>query len=1111
MNILERINKLVVLALILLVIPTSFAAQQRTAYSTIDLIAEQTSIPDSGGNITVGFYLKPNSNWHAYWKNPGDAGKKPKLKWTLPEGFEASELSFPAPHAIPFQELVTYGYNEEVLLLTDITIPDGLAVGELITLKAKASWVVCDDELCVPERSELSLQLAVGTGENDSDVAELFSQARIKLPTDVDWPAQYEVVGDKVNIGVQTPESSMLMNSPYLFVEPRRTVAYNDQTIAFAPRGFTVTMSKGSKVDKQQEVNAVFTYLNEDGDNVAVRITASKATGSLSALTSGASGGNSDTGGLTWGIAFLFAFLGGIILNLMPCVFPILSMKALSLVQMSHADQKEARASGVLYTLGILVAFCIFGGALIAIREAGHAVGWGFQMQNPIVNLAIGLLMIAIALNLFGLFEIGTKMMSTGQSLTQGSERKAAFFTGLLAVVVATPCTAPFMAGALGYALSQPAFISMSIFVALGFGLALPYLLLSFVPSLGKVMPKPGPWMEVFRQVLAFPMLITAVWIFWIIGKQLGIDSLMVALLSAVSFAFALWAYGKSAFSAKRKVWFAVMTIGFVGTIVSANKMTTLKSLPGTVAHQSAGTLGQLELEHFSPEKLLNYIEEGQPTFVYFTADWCVSCKVNERVALASDEVGQAFNEKGIKVVEGDWTNEDPVITEWLEKYNRIGVPLYLYFPKGSSVETALILPQVLFPEPLIAAIEASDANSKGKAAEVININDVETDTSTVVDTTEQLTAEPDWSIVQAYIDTDDAWHELDNQIRKETKDKKELATRLEKELGPHPDIKQADLAAIAIVSQEEFHQKTKQAAEFLINHSMRTDNATKHIGIAVKAIVKNFKDYNWPSLMLTVDYAVRPNDSKNVEDMYAHIAENNDSPQIRGIAKFYQSSRLIRLINDIETSREERKIYREKAYELISNLSNGIENEDLITRQRYDKNKQPIPFKKMSEVKEIMLYNLNSVSVGNKLPNETASRVDGQLESLVEHEGKVVLIDVWATWCAPCMVSMPKLEELNNKLADTNFETISISVDAELESVTEYQLDQPMPWTNWHIGPKGEIIKKWAIRGYPTYILLDENGVVLAKTHDLDEQLISLVNGAVCESDKNKGTLACS
>ena len=687
-----------------------------TAYSTVDLIAEQASLPAGGGTVTVGLYIEPNPGWHAYWSNPGDAGLAPRIRWDLPEDFEAAPFEFPVPHVLAFIDLITYAYEEPLLLMSDVVVPAGLSAGESVQLQGRASWVVCDDQLCVPENTNLSLSLPAGDGGVDSAQAGRFAAARTKLPQPVDWGAQFERLGDTVRVAIETPEAAADARDPYLYIGERNLVEYGRQSISFTPRGAVVSMDAERRPTDATGFSALLTFIDGDGVNRAFSFDVQEGAGVAAAVIGG--GGDAlmrapqSYVGLSFSLALLFAFIGGVVLNLMPCVFPILSMKALSLVKMSHTDQRIAAQSGLLYTAGILVAFSLIGGALVALREAGQAVGWGFQLQSPGVNLALGLLMLAIALNLFGVFEIGTRIMGVGQTLTAGGERRAAFATGLLAVVVATPCTAPFMAGALGYALVQPAAVALSIFLLLGLGLAFPYLLLSFVPSAGRILPKPGPWMGTFKSVLAFPMLATAVWLFWVIGKQLGVDSMTVGLLAALCFAFTAWAYGRVFQSRRPYAWRAAAALGLIATVFVGLRIEAYRAAPASLAGTDAGTLGQLELEHFTPERVNGYINAGEPVFLYFTADWCVSCKVNERVALATDAVGTAFKDRGIKVVEGDWTSEDPLITEWLDRYGRVGVPLYLYFPPGSSLDDPTILPQILLPAIVIDTIAAADAGT---------------------------------------------------------------------------------------------------------------------------------------------------------------------------------------------------------------------------------------------------------------------------------------------------------------------------------------------------------------------------------------------------------------
>ena len=698
----------------------SAEASVRTRYSKAALVAEHASLPAAGGTITIGLRLEPDRGWHAYWTNPGDAGLPATLRWTLPDGFAAGELRYPTPHVIPFGDLVTYGFDEPILLLVDIAVPAGLTASS-IALAAKARWVVCDDELCVPEQASLALTLPVSDGGAHPDRTEAFAAARAKLPATVDWPARFEHDGEDVRVAVRTPATASGMRDAYLFVGRKHLVRYARQEASFAPRGVVFALRAGARLRGVDAFPAVLAFQDSAGAQQAVwldvhageDLTGLVAGGGDSAAATTATGSVAAPAGMAFGLALLFAFLGGVILNLMPCVFPILSMKALSLVGTAGDEHRAAKESGLLYTAGILVAFATIGALLLILRARGAQVGWGFHLQSATVNLALALLMLAIALNLAGVFEFGARLTGVGTGLVAGGERRQAFFTGLLAVLVAAPCTAPFMATALGYAVTQPAAVAVTVFLALGLGLAFPYLLLSWVPALGRALPRPGPWMDTFRTVLAFPMFGAAVWLFWVIGNQLGADAMAVGLSAGLALAFALWAFGRVFGNARPWTWRTAAAVGFAATLALGWKMPDFESATGA---DHSGTLGQLELEPFTPERVTGYLAAGQPLFLYFTADWCVSCKVNERVALASDAVGEAFRARGVKVVEGDWTNEDAVITAWLHRYGRVGVPLYLYFPRGATLDTAAVLPQILVPDVVINAVDAADAGA-GTAA----------------------------------------------------------------------------------------------------------------------------------------------------------------------------------------------------------------------------------------------------------------------------------------------------------------------------------------------------------------------------------------------------------
>ena len=1043
----------------------------RTNYSRAELIAEQASIPADGGVVTLGIRIEPDPTWHAYWTNPGDAGLAATMRWSLPDGFSASELQFPAPHIIPFGELVTYGFDEPILLLSEIAVPAGLA-GAAVDLQAEARWVVCDDELCVPEKASLSLTLAFGDGDPDPGQAESFAAARAKLPEVVDWPAQFERDGESVRVAVKTPDSVAEMRDGYLFVEPRYIVKYAQQSATFAPGGIVVSMDAGRKVDAATEFPAVLRFTDGAGEERAVWLDVQSATDTTPPVAGGvvAPLPASFLDDMSLPVALLFAFLGGVILNLMPCVFPVLSMKALSLVRMGHADRRETQQSGLLYTAGILVAFALAGGVLVVLREAGQAVGWGIQMQFPLVNLGLALLMLAIALNLLGVFEFGIRAAGIGQALTAGSERRAAFFTGLLAVVVATPCTAPFMAGALGYALVQPAPVALGIFLALGLGLAFPYLLISFVPSLGRIMPRPGPWMATFRSILAFPMLATAVWLFWILGKQLGASSMALGLLAAVFFAFSLWAYGRVFGSTHPWPWRGVAVVALVVTLFTGAKVEDYRIDPTALADGQTGTLGELTVEQFTPERVADYVESGQPVFVYFTADWCVNCKLNERLALASEKVGKAFGERGIKVLEGDWTNQDPVITEWLQRYGRVGVPLYLYYAGGSSLAEAAVLPQILLPDIVIAAIDTAES-------EVI------------------VAAEPDWSMVQAYIDVDEAWHALDDEIRESDASSEEKSKRRETERGEHPDISRAVAAASAILDLDGAHDGTRDAAVFLVEHTGGSADSAEYVARGARMILKHFpEDDGWPKLLWMLDFNTQPGEDEEVEAIFERLAASATDAVTRATATYYRAARYLRLVNEVSTASEERERYHEQAIAIAQGLSAGVEDAELEKRRRFDDDGTPIPFQTLAEAERDLLYNLNHLTVGRKLPNVTAQRLDGIEEDFSTFRNQTVLIDFWATWCGPCIKSLPDLRELSEELPTDRFEILSISVDEEVDTVAEFQSEESMPWANWHVGPRHDILRTWAVRGYPTYVLVDASGNIAARTHNLDDTFISLI-----------------
>lgn len=1081
---------------LVLMAPGAWAASQRANHTTFDIVSEHSSLPRDGGEVTLGFQIKPDPNWHLYWLNPGEAGQQARIKWELPAGFSVTELKFPTPHLIPFGDLNTYGFEEPVILLSTLKVPAIQGSNENLTLTGRASWVVCDDRICVPEKAGISLTLPVGDGAANPSLVSHFTNARAALPRAVTWPAKMDVQNDRLSASISLPENAGDIEDPYLFISERGLVKYDSQVSRLTSSSIHFTMDAGKKAAEIQTSDAVLSYISAAGEPQAVILKMAKAPIAL-----GVAPGPGDSGGLSLPGAILFAFIGGLILNLMPCVFPILSMKALGLVKMAHADRKSVRESGLLYTAGIAVTFLVIACILIGLRSAGQAVGWGFQMQSPLMNFIFGLLLVAISLNLFGIFEFGSSIPGVGQKYTQGSERRSAFFTGLLAVIVATPCTAPFMAGALVFVLAQPIYMALIVCLALGLGLAFPYLLLSFVPGLSKMLPGPGAWMVTFKSVLGFPMMITALWMFWLIGRQLGVDSMSVAILSAILFGVALWAYGKRAFASRKFGWGFSAILALVVSLAMGTQIQTLATDTRQWVAKSGASLklGSLDVENFTPERVANYVTSGQPLFVYFTADWCISCKVNEKIALSTKGVATAFKKRGIKVIEGDWTSENPVITEWLARYDRVGVPLYLYFPKGTSLDSPVILPQILLPKIVIDAVREADSRAE------VSKNDIgstperkKRDYNADVPIPEVA---PDWSVIQSYIDVDTVWHQVDNEIRSADISKEEKEARFKNERGEHPDITDAIAAATAIVKTGDVQPKLFDAAEFLMDHTIGDENQYQHMELGARTIARHFPQHeNLPLMLWQLDFYTAVGERDSVEVFFAEMAENAATPHFRATARYYAASRALRLVNTIGTPKDVRDVQRKQALTFATGLSQGVGNMDLQRPKRRSQTGGGRKIPTMAEAEKNLIYTINSMSVGNRIPEVFAQNLVGNDESIRKYEGQTVLLDFWATWCGPCIASLPKMRELDEGLPEDAFEILSISVDEEIETVIDFQIEQPMEWANWHVGPQAELLQTWVVRGYPTYILVDPEGTILARTTGLDKKFFEFVKSAACK-----------
>lgn len=641
------------------------------------LLSEYSQV-QAGQQVDVAVKLVPDAGWHTYWINPGDSGLATVVEWQLPAGVKAGQIQWPIAEKFNIGHLSNYGFEGDTYLLTTLTISEQFSDATL-PITAQVDWLVCE-EYCIPGSATLSLELAVGTPQIAAEQASAFGAARSNLPEHADWPAFFDIQDRQVTIIVNAAEAAALNDgSLYAFVGASELVEHQ-------PPG--TIQSTETELIVRRDLNTYFHDYPQQfplllvNDNQAVQVQVAVAEQSRIAASAAASG--ADTGspfGLT--TVLLFALAGGFILNLMPCVFPVLSLKALQLVNHHDSALPTAKRDALWYTAGVIVTFLIIAGILIALRATGEALGWGFQLQNPLLIGLLALLFVAIALNLSGVYQVGTSLMRLGQ----GQHHQSSFATGVLAVIIASPCTAPFMGVALGFAIIQPAPIALSIFATLGLGMALPFLLLGFLPKVARWLPKPGAWMNTFKEWMAIPMYLTTVWLVWVFGRQAGIDSLALLLIALILFATALWAWGKAQlFPATKRRQHVISWV-----LIALAALVFSVALNAQQAGERVASNSQ-QWQVWSPE-LQQELQTDQPVFVNMTADWCITCLANERVALETEATRALFADHGIQYLKGDWTLQDPRITEYLSRYQRNGVPLYvLYWPGQAPV----VLPQIL-------------------------------------------------------------------------------------------------------------------------------------------------------------------------------------------------------------------------------------------------------------------------------------------------------------------------------------------------------------------------------------------------------------------------------
>ncbi len=682
----------------------------RTKHVTAELLSEHVTLrPGTTAWVALVFEIVPN--WHTYWRNAGDSGEATRIDWELPPGYSAGDIVWPPPERLPVGPLLNYGYSGEAIHLVPISVPEDARPGEDVTLTANASWLVCE-EVCIPEEGVLKIGLPVAAGPPVAGfrAGPIFAKARAALPKPSPWTAKYRFNGNGFRLDVAAAGLKReVIEDAWFYPYGHGVVKYAaPQKLTVTDRALTLETQRGKAAKPITGVGGLLVLKERLGDGriatQAFRLTAAEAAPVFS---------------IGFWEAVVLALLGGLILNLMPCVLPVLAVKALSFAR--HAAEGRGMARhGAAYTVGVLASFAVVGAVLLAVRSAGEAAGWGFQLQEPVFVLLMAYLMVLIGLNFAGLFEIGGRFAGIGGALAGRSGLSGSFFTGVLAVIVATPCTAPFMGAAVGFALGQTAAVAMAVMLALGLGLALPFLLLSMAPRLLRLIPKPGPWMVRFKQFLAFPMFATAAWLVWVLSLQAGDAAVLGALAGAVLLAFAAWLWQASAGASGR--WrltglsaaaIAVIVAFAMVRYADSGASGTANAGPEAGATATTTTGEGIVWQPFSEARLAALRAEGRPVFINFTAAWCITCIANEQVVLRLESVRKAVDSARMAMLKGDWTRRDPVITAHLAAFGRSGVPLYVIYPPEGSPKKPMVLPQILTEGGTVAAIRSMAAETR--------------------------------------------------------------------------------------------------------------------------------------------------------------------------------------------------------------------------------------------------------------------------------------------------------------------------------------------------------------------------------------------------------------
>ncbi|WP_338467915.1 protein-disulfide reductase DsbD family protein [Novosphingobium sp. ZN18A2] len=671
----RTLARLIALLLAALALPHAAMANHIQAR----LVAEAPSHP--GDTVTMAIEMVPEKGWHGYWLNPGDAGYGMTLDWSLPAGASAGQPQYPVPQTLLLSGLMNHVYEHEYAVLVPLKLPQDAAPGATLPISVKAQWLACTHEICVPEKAELSGAVKVAKPGETATPDPRFSAWLAALPAPLDQDGTFALAPDTLRIAIPFPKTARIAN-PHFFIAEDGVIDYGAPQAVTRNGNTVVVAMKRAKSIGLPDPKTISGVLAIGGDAGGISLVAKPGpvpTGGTPVETGKPASGPQMSFALILGLALL----GGVILNVMPCVFPILSLKALHL---ARSNAHDAHVEGLAYTAGVIAASLALGGVMLALRAAGEQVGWAFQLQEPGVVAALLLLAVAITANFAGVYEI------PGFSIERGALKSGAFGTGLLAAFVATPCTGPFMAAAMGAALVLPWFMALGVFAALGLGLALPFLLIGFVPALRGMLPKPGPWMDRFRHLMAIPMGLTALALAWLAWRLGGAVFAAAAIALSVVLVIVLAASGRAQKRMAPSARWVLPGIVALGALAAF-------AAPQLASNGAAAEASLLNAQPYSEAALARARQSGKPVFVYFTADWCLSCKVNEGLAIEREATRDAFKSAGVITLRGDWTRRDPEITRFLTSQGAAGVPLYLWYPAGGGVPQKL--PQVLTPDTL--------------------------------------------------------------------------------------------------------------------------------------------------------------------------------------------------------------------------------------------------------------------------------------------------------------------------------------------------------------------------------------------------------------------------